>query len=196
MTRKKISAFALAASFAALGMGISVPTQVQAHMVQAPCDFITSGWWVLSEPPNVWANFSADGGCKKQEFWGSVNFVDHRSNFHLKSTQITGYLYDPANPNSRDICGKARINDGPYEVSFRVHLEDNGEPGVNDKFGIVIDNWNAPTRFYVIGSRNLGGGEHGGGNVQLHKSNNSTTASPAMLAMKEWQMCGDLDSPR
>jgi hypothetical protein len=195
VTRKPISALALAGSIAAAALAISTPTQVQAHMVQAPCDFITSGGWVYSEPPNEWANFSADGGCKHNDFWGSVNFVDHKSNFHLKSTQITGYLFDPANPNSRDICGKARINDSAFEVSFRIHLEDNGEPGVNDKFGIIIDNWNAPERFYVIHSRNLGGGEHGGGNVQLHKSNNSTTASDAMLALKEWQMCGDLDSP-
>ena len=142
------------------------------------------------------ANFAADGGCKKQDFWGSVNYVDHEHNFQLKSTQITGYLFDPANPNSRDICGKARVNDSAFEVMFRVHLEDNGEPGMNDKFGIIIDNWNAPTRFYVVTSRKLANGEGGGGNVQLHKGNNSNTASDAMLAMQEWQMCGDLDSPQ
>jgi len=125
-----------------------------------------------------------------------VNFVDHEHNFHLKSTRITGYLYDPANANARDICGKARVNDSAFEVSFRIHLEDNGEPGANDKFGIVIDNWHAPERFYVVTSRKLANGQGGGGNVQLHKSNNSTTASPAMLALQEWQMCPDLDSPQ
>jgi hypothetical protein len=67
---------------------------------------------------------------------------------------------------------------------------------MNDKFGIIIDNWNAPTRFYVVTSRKLANGEGGGGNVQLHKGNNSNTASDAMLAMQEWQMCGDLDSPQ
>ncbi len=195
MTRKSIPALALAGSLTALAMGISLPTDVQAHMVQAPCDFITSGGFVFKDNKAM-ANFSADGGCKKDDFWGSVNFVDHEHNFHLKSTQITGYLFDPAIPNSRDICGKARVNDSAFEVSFRIHLEDNGEPGVNDKFGIIIDNWHAPERFYVITSRKLANGEGGGGNVQLHKSNPSTTASPAMLALKEWQMCGDLNSPQ
>ena len=195
MTRKPISLAVLAATFAAAALGISTPMKAQAHMVQAPCDFITSGGFVFKDN-GAMANFSADGGCKKQDFWGSVNYVDHEHNFHLKSTQITGYLFDPALPNSRDICGKARINDAANEVSFRIHLEDNGEPGTNDKFGIIIDNWNAPTRFYVVSSRKLANGQGGGGNVQLHKSNNSTTASDAMLALKEWQMCGDLDSPR
>lgn len=195
MTRKPISALALAGTLAAAALGISTPMQAQAHMVQAPCDFITSGGFVFKDN-GAMANFSADGGCKKQDFWGSVNYVDHEHNFHLKSTQITGYLFDPANANSRDICGKGRVNDSASEVSFRIHLEDNGEPGTSDKFGIVIDNWNAPTRFYVVSSRKLANGQGGGGNVQLHKSNNSTTASDAMLALKEWQMCGDLDSPQ
>ena len=194
MKRKSISVLALAGSVAAAMLGISTPMQAQAHMVQAPCDFITSGGFVFKDNKAM-ANFSADGGCKKQEFWGSVNYVDHENNFHLKSTQITGYLFDPSNPNQRDICGKARVNDSAYEVSFRIHLEDQGEPGVNDRFGIVIDNWYAPERFYVVSNRKLANGEGGGGNVQLHKGNNSNTASPAMMAMQEWQMCGDLNSP-
>jgi hypothetical protein len=48
----------------------------------------------------------------------------------------------------------------------------------------------------VVSSRQLANGQGGGGNVQLHNGNNSNTASDAMLAMKEWQMCGDLDSPQ
>ena len=195
MTRKSTSVLALAGSIAAAMLGISTPMQAQAHMVQAPCDFITSGGFVFKDNKAM-ANFSADGGCKKQEFWGSVNYVDHENNFHLKSTKITGYLFDPAMPNSRDICGKARVNDSASEVSFRIHLEDNGEPGVNDRFGIIIDNWNAPVRFYVVSSRKLANGEGGGGNVQLHKGNNSNTASDAMLALRESDMCGDMDSPR
>ncbi len=195
MKRKTISLITAAGALAAAAASISIPVEVQAHMVQAPCDFITSGGFVYKDN-GAMANFAADGGCKHNDFWGNVNYVDHEHNFHLKSTQITGYLFDPAMPNSRDICGKARVNDSAYEVSFRIHLEDNGEPGTNDKFGIVIDNWNAPTRFYTVSSRKLANGEGGGGNVQLHKSNNSTTASQAMLALQEWQMCGDLDSPR
>lgn len=195
MQRKTISLITAAGALAAAAFSIATPVEVQAHMVQAPCDFITSGGFVYKDD-GAMANFAADGGCKHNDFWGNVNYVDHEFNFHMKSTQITGYLFDPANPNSRDICGKARVNDSAYEVMFRIHLEDNGEPGTNDKFGIVIDNWNAPTRFYTVSSRKLANGEGGGGNVQLHKSNNSTTASQAMLSLQEWQMCGDLDSPQ
>jgi hypothetical protein len=73
-----------------------------------------------------------------------------------------------------------------------VHLVDNGEPGTADEFGVVVDNRNQipGDRFFIVRSRRLAGGD-----VQLHKSNPSTTASPGMLALKEWQMCGDLNSP-
>ena len=194
MKRKSISVLALAGSIAAAMLGISTPMQAQAHMVQAPCDFITSGGFVFKDNKAM-ANFSADGGCKHDEFWGSVNYVDHENNFHLKSTQITGYLFDPANPNQRDICGKARVNDSASEVMFRIHLEDQGEPGKNDRFGIIIDNWNAPTRFYVVSNRKLADGQGGGGNVQLHKENPSTTIDPKYTQLQEWQMCGDMAYP-
>ena len=194
MTRNTIWSLATAGSIAAGMLAISVPMQAQAHMVQAPCDFITSGGFVYKDN-GAMANFAADGGCKHDDFWGEVNYVDHEHNFHLKSTQITGYLFDPALPNARDICGKARVNDSAFEVSFRIHLEDNGEPGSNDRFGIVIDNWNAPTRFYTVSSRKLANGEGGGGNVQLHKGNRSNSIDPGYFALQEWQMCGDMAHP-
>ena len=77
-------------------------------------------------------------------------------------------------------------------MRFRVTLTDNGEPGNNDEFGIAIDTQNQipGDRFYIVRSRKLGGG-----NVQLHKGNNSNTASDGMRALQEWQMCGDLNSP-
>ena len=192
--KQKLTAALIAAG--ALAAGIGAPTTAHAtSWIPAPCDFVTGGGFVFKDNGER-INYGVHGGCKHGEFWGHVNFVDHEDGLHFSSTRITGYVWDPAMPNSRDICGKATVNDSAYEVSFRIHLEDNGEPGVNDKFGIVIDNWNAPTRFYTVSSRKLANGEGGGGNVQLHKSNNSTTASQAMLSLQEWQMCGDLDSPR
>jgi hypothetical protein len=125
-----------------------------------------------------------------------VNYVDHENQFHMNSTRITGYLFDPATPNARDICGWARINDQPEEVMFRVRLVDNGEPGRNDTFGIVIDNWYSKgERFYRVSSRSLAAEKNGGGNVQLHKANPSTTAGPGFFDLQEWQMCGDLETP-
>jgi hypothetical protein len=191
----KLLAAAPAAILAALMLG-AVPTPAHAHWVQAPCDFITAGGFVFKDDGQM-ANFGAHGGCKNDKFWGHVNFVDHEQNYHITSIEITGYLFDPAWPNARDICGWATTND-EETVRFRMRLVDNGEPGKMDMMGFAIDragNPNPGDRFYVVSTRRLANGEKGGGNVQLHKSNPSTTATPAMYALKEWQMCGDLDTP-
>jgi len=192
MALKWISTSAVAAGIA-LGAGIGTPTIASAHYVPAPCDFITAGGDVKKDDGNR-ANFGAHGGCKNGEFWGHVNYVDHTNQFHMDSTRITGYLYDPAYPNARDICGFARINDQPEEVMFRVRLVDNGEPGRTDMFGIVIDNWyTAGDRFYKVTTRELV--NPGGGNVQLHKSNPSNTIDARYTSLQEWQMCGDMSTP-
>ena len=194
MTRKWISAATAAGSLLAIAIGTALPTTASAHWVPAPCDFITAGGFVEKDNGRI-ANFGAHGGCKNDQFWGNVNYVDHETNFHLSSMDITGYLYDPAYPNKRDICGWGRTSEGAT-VRFRVTLTDNGEPGVNDRFGIVVENdHTAGERFYIVTSRKLADGGPGGGNVQLHKSNPSTTASAQMSALREYQMCGDLNSP-
>lgn len=183
----------VAAALASGALATAAPTPAHATAwVPAPCDFITAGGYVFKDNGHM-ANFGVHAGCKKNEWWGHVNYVDHENQFHLKSTRITGYLYDPHMPNARDICGWARINDQPQEVMFRIRLVDNGEPGVNDTFGIVMDNWySSGERFYRVSSRRLGDGDGGGGNVQLHKGNRSNTADPGFFSLREWQMCGDI----
>src|SRR2546422_8955577 len=134
----------------ALGGGAGPPLTADvanAWEVPSPCDFITSGGWVLDNL-GFHANFGAHGGCKNGSFWGHVNFVDHGGfmgtapfPFHVDSVEITGYLDDPFNSNAREICGFARTNRGDTHVRFRVHLVDNGE-GTNatakDRFGIRV----------------------------------------------------------
>ena len=192
---KLTSALATAGIFVAGALGIATPTTALAHYVQAPCDFITSGGFVFKDNGQR-ANFGAHGGCKHGEFWGHVNYVDHENQFHLNSTRITGYLFDPDSPNSRDICGWGRINDQAQEVMFRIRLTDNGEPGRDDQMGITIDNWyTSGERFYKVSARSLGGDGKGGGNVQLHKGNRSNTIDPGYFALQEWQMCGDMAHP-
>ena len=195
MAKRLISGATLAGALAVMAAGIGAPATASAHWVQAPCDFVTSGGFVFKDNGER-ANFGAHGGCKNNEFWGHVNYVDHQKQFHMDSTRITGYLFDPANPNARDICGWARINDQAEEVMFRVRLIDNGEPGRNDMFGITIDNWNsAGDRFYRVSTRSLAAEKNGGGNVQLHKNNPSTTIDPKYTQLQEWQMCGDMANP-
>src|ERR1700730_11705878 len=138
--------------------------------VPSPCDFITSGGFVRTDGGKE-ANFGAHGGCKLGAFWGHVNYVDHTTEYHVDSIQITGYLTPSPGSNLRDICGMARTNNGadPQPVFFRVRLIDNGEPGVADQFGIRLSSG------YVVTTRLLNAGMGGGGNVQLQDPNPSTT---------------------
>ncbi len=171
-----------------------------AHFVPHPCDFVTSGGFVFEDDGGR-DNFGAHGGCKENgpdaPFWGHVNYVDHNgftppgqvlptAPYHLNSTQITGYLCDPAFPNARDVCGVAKTNTGET-VKFRVRLVDNGE-GTNapckDEFGIVLDNG------YLVSTRPLAGGDQGGGNVQYHGPNPSTGG-----AFGDDGLCGGLLNP-
>src|ERR1700681_1042187 len=59
--------------------------------VPSPCDFVTSGGFVLTDAAKE-ANFGAHGGCKHDGFWGHLNYVDHGTGYHVDSIQITGYL--------------------------------------------------------------------------------------------------------
>lgn len=180
---------ALAAAVALMMLTIvSVP--VSAHFVPAPCDFITGGGFIFTDS-GARANFGAHGGCKNGAFWGHVNYVDHGgfngvAPYHVDSTEITGYLFDPDFPNARDICGFARTNAGET-VRFRVRMEDNGEPGTSDRFGIRLSNG------YLVTTRLLANGGPGGGNIQLHKPNPSTTGPEP--PPDEFAMCGDLATP-
>jgi hypothetical protein len=170
-------------------MGALIAGSAYAHFVPAPCDFITGGGWVFADS-GAKVNFGAHGGCKHGAFWGHVNALDHSTNppGHLRSTRITGYLMDPAFPNARDICGEGVINNNE-PVRFRVRMEDNGEPGGLDRFGVRL------SQGYHLSTRELGppGRSGGGGNIQLHKPNRSTTGpSPAPT---EGEMCGGLGTP-
>jgi hypothetical protein len=174
-----------AGSLCLAAAAISSPMPVRAQIAQAPCDSITSGGWVLKSTGD-WANFAAQAGCRSGRLQGHVNYVDHQFGFHLESTQITAYLADPARPNARDICGRGRVNDSSFEVSFRIHLEDNGEPGWGyDVFGIAIDGWKGPGGVYLQASNTVGG------NVQLQRVN----AGGRMPALHEPQACAGLASP-
>jgi hypothetical protein len=160
-----------------------------AHFVPADCDFITGGGFVFADS-GAKVNFGAHAGCKHGAFSGHVNVVDHTFNppGHLRSTRITGYLMDPDFPNARDICGEGVINDNE-PVTFRVRMEDNGEPGGDDRFGVRL------SQGYHLSTRELGppGRTGGGGNIQLHKPNRSTTGPNPPPT--ESEMCGGLMTP-
>jgi len=155
-------------------------TPVYAHVVPSPCDFTTGGGFVITDNGNH-ANFGLVAGCKHGGFFGHVNFVDHDTTgifagLHVSSDQITAYV-DPFPPsNYRDICGTADTNLFG-NVYFRVRTLDVAEPGSGpsgpDKFGIELTGISPPftgKHAVVVSTRFLRGG-----NMQLHKPNNSTT---------------------
>jgi hypothetical protein len=179
----------IAAALVAAGVVLTT-VPAGAHFVPSPCDFITGGGFIFRDD-GARANFGSHGGCKNGGFWGHVNYVDHggfmgQAPYHVSSVEITGYLIDPDLPNARDICGFARTNAGEH-LRFRVRMEDNGEPGRNDRFGIRLENG------YHLSTRLLADGGPGGGNIQLHKGNPSNTGPNP--APSEGEMCGGLEHP-
>jgi len=161
------------------------------------CDFVTGGGFILlpSNSGTVHGNFGVAGGCKHGSFWGHLNYLDHGSNlawaatrptpFHVHWTSITAYFWegdtviDPKTHQrigTRHICGTAWTNDPTHQsVYFHVRVEDNGEPGVNDTFRITLRDAVTGDCCYGTGEQQLGGGGPGGGNIQIHKENPSTT---------------------
>ena len=151
-----------------------------------PCDFLTGGGFIINNGAK--ANFGVGGGCKHgMPTWGHLEYIDHGIGLNVHWTSITAYLEESSDTyeghpiGSRFICGTARTN--LYgDVNFAVRAKDAGEPGVNDEFDIQLTqngsivyttNFNfAPGHAHQL---NDGGG--GGGNIQLHEPNPSTTGS-------------------
>ena len=142
-----------------------------------PCDFLTSGGFVVTDAGKK-VTFGIHGGCKNGEFWGHLNVLDHATGYHISSTDVTAYIVptNSGNQYTREICGLATTNSpsDPSSVSFRVRLIDNGEPGRLDLFGIRL------STSYHVSTRLLSDLKPGGGNIQLHDQNPSTTIGPGV----------------
>jgi hypothetical protein len=182
----RVRAAGLATAVALMLSPLAIPgaATVEAQQVPNPCDFTTSGGYVISDS-GMKANFGAHGGCKNGAFWGHLNFVDHSTGYHVNSVEVTAYLapFGEAAP-VRDICGVASTNnpDDPEYVYFRARLMDNGEPGGLDQFGLKLDTG------YLVSTRELGTAKPGAGNVHLHDYNPSTILPPVDQAAA----CGGL----
>jgi hypothetical protein len=114
-------------------------------------DFVTGGGWITASGAR--ANFGVAGGIKNGGLWGHLTYIDHGTGLKVKGTGVTGY--EITGPVSRRIKGTAQLSDGS-SVTYEVNVTDNGEPGRNDTFSILLSNgYNA--------SGNLGGG-----NIKLH----------------------------
>ena len=176
------------------------PISAKACITPSGCDFLTGGGWIVYKGAK--ANFGVGGGCKHgSPTWGHLEYHDHGIGLNVHATSITAYVPDGdtgTDPQThqptgaRWICGTARTNlPSPNDnVSFVVHARDRGEPGVNDLFDIHVTPLGGGAPIYTTvdecpdyktNGHYLGSyapcvpGTGGGGNIQLHKPNPSTT---------------------
>jgi hypothetical protein len=154
---------------------------------QQRCDFLTAGGYIFNNSAK--ANFGVGGSCKpggdEHGLWGHLQYQDHGTGLNVHWTTITGYFFcnnascsdigpdvASAQPTgTRLICGTGRTNlPSPDDtVDWAVTATDKGEPGKsNDEFAIHVVSQNGTFTYTTI-PQTLAGG-----NIQLHKPNNST----------------------
>jgi hypothetical protein len=149
----------LSAQIGFVRAGISVSGKTQGGgPPPATCDKLTGGGFIVGTPSGAHGSFGVSGGIRRGEFWGHVNYIDHGTGMHVRSTAVTGYTN--VGGNTRKIDYTVDINGQAGTCS--VLATDNGEPGRNDRFDITVSNG-----YHAAGD--LGGSGSGGGNIQLHK---------------------------
>jgi len=151
-----------------------------------PCDFLTGGGFIFYNGNK--ATFGVGGGCKDgAPTWGHLEYQDHGIGLNVHWTSITAYReidsQDGKQPlGTRQVCGTARTN--LYgDVDFVVQARDAGEPGTSDQFdirlrklGVIVYDTTTQCFPHSLGSTApCAPGTNGGGNIQLHKPNPSTT---------------------
>ncbi len=153
------------------------------------CDFLTGGGFIYPNGTDK-GNFGVGGGCKKGSgtdsipYWGHLEYHDHGIDLNVHVMDITAYFpegttgTDPKTgqpTGTRWVCGTAR-SDLFGDVDFAVRASDAGEPGTADEFDIQLTQ-NGSIVYSTFGGTHhkLGGGTGGGGNIQLHDPNPSTT---------------------
>jgi hypothetical protein len=132
----------------------------QAPPPPAECGKLTGGGWIVGTPSGAKGTFGVSGGIRRGAFWGHLNYIDHGTGMHVKSTSVTGFTVDPNDANCRIITYNVTIDGSSGTASVRAC--DYGEPGSDDIFDITLSNG------YHAGG-DLGGDRPGGGNIQIHK---------------------------
>jgi len=135
----------------ALALGQTPPIQEPSALL-ARVDTVTAGGWITGTPSGARANLglvARDPAAPS----GSVNYVDHGDDIHVKSTGITAYTI--VDDTTRQIEGTATVN-GVETVTFVVVVTDLGEPGTSDTFSITLSNGYSAS------------GTLEGGNVKIH----------------------------
>lgn len=170
-------------------------TPQTAHAWEFPCDFLTGGGFIITTASGrhdaAKANFGVGGGCKHgSPTWGHLEYIDHGTGLNVHWTAITAYLLEGEDVGGTDpktnqptgtrlVCGTARTNHYG-DVDFMVRARDAGEPGTQDQFDLRL----SQAGLIIYTTENEAGAPHelndgngGGGNIQLHKPNPSTTGA-------------------
>ena len=117
-------------------------------------DWFTGGGFLFDTPTGGQGTFACGGGIKNGEFWGHLNYIDHDTGMHVKGLTVTAYSVTGL--FSRHTEGTCKI-DGVPGATYSLDITDNGEPGKNDVFTLVVSNGYSAS------------GVIDGGNLQLHK---------------------------
>ncbi|MGH9910639.1 MAG: post-COAP-1 domain-containing protein, partial [Nitrososphaerales archaeon] len=113
---------------------------------------ITGGGAQVSRNTNFGFNVQSDGALIK----GELEYIDKGATINLHSVKITT-LSISLDKTKGTFGGTATVN-GVKGFTFTVEVEDNGEPGNNDKFKITI-----PELSYTKSGTLVKG------NIQIHK---------------------------
>jgi hypothetical protein len=112
---------------------------------------VTGGGNILDKA----VNFGFNAEPMSSTASGHLNYQDQQMNIHLVSDSITSFTQ--SGPNEVTFTGTGHVGAGPS--TFKVTVQDNGEPGTNDTFSIVIMGAGASSRSGTLSQ----------GNIQIHR---------------------------
>jgi hypothetical protein len=116
-------------------------------------DFVTGGGRITTSTGGK-ATFGVAGGIKNGGFWGHLTYIDHGTGMKVKGTGVTKYVVTGA--TTRHIEGTCDV-DGQSGSTYAIDVDDQGEPGRNDRFKMVL----SPSGYTADNTLD-------GGNIQLH----------------------------
>ncbi|HVX03006.1 MAG TPA: Ig-like domain-containing protein [Nitrososphaera sp.] len=117
---------------------------------------VTGGQANLDNNTNAGFNVQSGDGTT---FKGQLQFNDRLEEIKLHSESVTALAIDPSGTTAT-FKGTAEVNGVPG-YTFKAIVKDNGEPGTNDSFLLVIKDPSSMTIY-------MRGGTIGGGNIQIH----------------------------
>lgn len=126
----------------------ATPTVTPTPTPAGPVIKVTGGGSILGKVVNF--GFNADPTPS-----GHLNYQDKEQDIHLVSDSIDSF--SQTGPNEVTFTGRGHVGNDP--VMFTVKVEDNGEPGTNDKFSIVITGGRTSSRSGTLTQ----------GNIQFHR---------------------------